>query len=115
MSCPPQTVCIGPFTEGEIPDPLVYTFLDADGNPIPIAGYAVRLVYAERGTPGAPTTRTGATGAQPGEATYPWVAADLARRGRYRGEFWAGNGTVRRASVRLQWDVHAAVGPAPVI
>jgi hypothetical protein len=115
MSCPPQTVCTGPFVAGEVPDPLSYTFLYADGTPINLTGYQARFAYAEQAARDAPVSRTAALGPADGEVVYTWEAADLAVPGRYVGELWAGDGTLRYASVRVRWNVHRPVGPPPSI
>lgn len=115
MSCPENTVCIGPFVQGEVPPPFVYTFLDADGDPIDLSGgYTARFVYQERD--GTPVTRTATVLAGTGgQVSYTWVAADFPSPGQYTGRMWAGNGANRWASVRILYDVAVPIGAVPLI
>lgn len=99
---------LGPYTAGEIPPPFVYTFADADGEPIDLDGYDARFVW--RRNDGDPTTRTATvTGAATGETTHTWIEADLEEPGSYDAEVWAGNGTNRFASPPIRYHVRAAV------
>jgi hypothetical protein len=108
--CRRQTVCLGPFVAGEIPDPLVYEFLDADGNPMDLTGYTASFAYAELwGTPAAVRSAV----ADGSTVTYTWQASDLAVPGRYHGELWTGeaDGIPAYASVQLRWNVHRPAVP----
>lgn len=108
-ACTQATLCCGPFTAGEIPDPLVYRFLNAAGDPIDLQGYQVRFCWAERwvGPVGDENAQT--TDAADGEVTYQWAADDLLAPGRYTGLFWATKANQSRyASLPIAFDVLAA-------
>lgn len=106
---------LGPYTQGEVADPVEVQFVDNDGNPINITGYAVRFVYRERAATAA-TEKTGALiDAAVGKAGYTWVAADLATAGDYEAHLWVGNGTRRYASKRIHYRIHSNLGTTPTI
>lgn len=107
-------VRIGPYTVGEIPAPLVYQFLDADGAAIDLTGYAARFAYAERWGI-AVTANAVVTAAATGHVTYTWDGTEFLVPGQYTALFWVGNNTNRFASVRLEYDVQASVGAPPSI
>ena len=116
MSCAENTVCIGPFVTGERPVPLEYQFQNSDGSPRDITAFAVRFIWREKD--GAPTTRNGLLSGTPtdGKVTYVWQGDEFLTPGHYLAEFWVGNGaSLKFASVKITWDVRAAVGPVPVI
>lgn len=105
---------IGPYTMGEKPSPLSYRFLDASGSPINITGFTVKFNYQEHD--GAASSADGViSDGLDGRATYVFTGSEFATPGRYRAQFWVGNGTNRYASVTLEFDVAAAVGPVPSI
>lgn len=106
---------LGTFTAGEKPAPLVYTFLDFDGVAINLTGYTVKFNWAPvDGT--ASTANAGLTGTPTdGKAVYTWTGAELLTPGSYVGQFWAGNGTNRWASVKIHWTVQSGVGVVPSI
>jgi hypothetical protein len=109
-------VTLGPYTAGEIPPPFTYTFEDADGTPISLAGYDAKLVWKR----GSTVEERDATVDpdqvnNPGQVMYAWVEDDLATAGSYQADLWVGNSVYRFASVRLVWSVAKAVGPVPDI
>ena len=106
---------LGPYTTGEIPPPVQYQFLDANGAGINITGYAVKFVYQRRGASSATTRDAALTTAASGIVTWTPVAADVETSGVYYGYFWVGNGAVRYASPRISYAVVAPVGSAPAI
>ena len=107
--CAPDRLCCGPFVAGEIPDPLVYRFLNADGSPKDLTGYTASFCWAERwGAAGGGDASI--TDAPDGEVTYTWAAGDLATPGRMTGQLWVEQaGGARYASVPIAYDVHAGV------
>ena len=110
-----MSIDIGPFVTGEKPPPLIYQFLDANGNPINLAtAYTARFCYRERD--GLPTTANATfADATTGQVQYTWTGNEFPTPGHYYGEFWVGNGSSRFASVLLEFDVRAGVCVAPSI
>jgi hypothetical protein len=108
------SVVIGPFTVGEKPVPLLYTFLDHDGKIIDLTGYTAKFVYREAS--GALVTAN-ATIPNPttGAAQYTWIGGEFPTPGHYRARFWVGNLAQRLASVLITFDVSDAEGPIPSI
>lgn len=103
-----MTTRIGPWTRGEIPESLVYTFLDADDNPIPLDDYdAVFVIQKLDGSPG--EERPVTVDEVNSTVTYDWLEADLAEEASFAGMFWVGNGTHRFASTDYEWDVEPPV------
>jgi baseplate upper protein BppU len=109
-----MSVAIGPYVMGEKPAPLTYQFLDSDGNAINLTGYTAKFSYQEHD--GSPVTAN-AVVSDPvnGKVAYTFTGAEFATAGRYRAEFWTGNGTNRFASVDITFNVAVSVGPAPSI
>lgn len=105
---------LGTFTQGEVPAPLVYQYLDADGVPINLTGYQVRFVWKPAG--GLPVTGNGSiVDAATGQVGYSWSGAEFNIPGPYEAQFWAGNLTNKFASDVIQWTVRVSVGPVPAI
>lgn len=108
---------IGPYSVGEIPQPLQISFVDHDGEAIDLAGYQADFVI-ERADDAIATDAGGGAGTIPTPASgitqYAFVAADFATAGRYRGQMWVGNGSLRFASIEYWWDV-VAITTAPAI
>lgn len=94
-------ITLGPYMAGEIPAPLTYTFLDADGVALDLTGYAARFTAAVKG--GASVDAV-ATVSDPlgGEVTHVW---DELTAGVWRAVLWVGNGTNRFASVEILYNV----------
>lgn len=107
-------VVAGPYVVGEVPAPLVYTFLDAAGAPINLTGYAVTFSYRRDDDAVAVTGSAAVTGAAAGEVTLTWSSTPFAGPGRYFGEFWVGNGANRFASLLVTFVVRAAVDSTAV-
>jgi hypothetical protein len=104
---------IGPFTAGERPPPLVYTYLDADGLAIDLTGMTGWFIF-RRGDD-APVVRSApVTDGPGGEQTFAWVDADLATSGLYRAEMWAGTASgIKLASVVYAYRVREALAVPP--
>ncbi len=114
MAASAPRVTIGPYVVGEKPPPLVYTFLDSAGAPIDLTGYAVRFTY--RHVDGTATEAAAAvTDAAGGKITYTWTGPEIATPGDHWAEIWAGNTANRFCSLRLEYNVRAAVGAVPAI
>ena len=104
----------GPYVVGEIPPPLRYTFYDADGIPINLAGFTAKFDVCEKF--GSPSSYSATVAdAANGIVQYTWTGAEFPVPGSYRAEFWAGNGTTRYASILIRFDVRNSVGPVPSV
>lgn len=103
-----MTIEVGPWTAGEKPGRLEYTFLDANGDPIDLTGYTITFVYERYGAAAVTRSAVLVTAAS-GIVGYTFVAADLDTGGIYNGEFRATNGTNAYASERLIYRVYDAV------
>lgn len=111
------TIEIGPYVVGEIPIPLEYTFVDSDGVPLNLTGFAVRFQRGEidGGFVNATTVNADLTDGPAGKVTYEWVAGDFPHPGRFGGMFFVGNGTNRYASWLITWTTCASVDTPPNI
>lgn len=116
MSCE-RPIDLGVFTQGEIPAPLRYTFLDFDGLAIDLtAGYTAKFNWWLVGQ--AAVTGNASVIAPPtgGLVEYVWTGAEFLTPGRHEAQFWVGNGGANRfASVKIRWVVQSPVGTAPAI
>lgn len=85
-------ITIGPYAQGEIPDPLLYTFLDFDGNPIPLDDFDERVGFLRQ--PGATTAveRTIDTTDTEGQVQWTWATDDLENSGTHYLSLWVGDG-----------------------
>jgi hypothetical protein len=108
-------ITIGPYTQGEIPSPLTFQFLDSAGAAINLSGYTVKFLY--RVGSATAVTRDGAlvSSGTTGIVSYTWVAADLATAGNVTGEFVVGNATNRYGSERLSWVILEPVTTYPSV
>jgi hypothetical protein len=102
-----MTTRIGPWTRGEIPEDLVYTFLDAKGKKIPLFGFTGVFVMQKDGGTG--EERPVTVDEDESAVHYVWLEADLADEASFAGQFWVGNGVHRLASTDYEWDVEAPV------
>lgn len=92
---------IGPMVAGEIPEPLEYTWLDADGAALDLDGYTAAITW--RVADGTQEERAADLAAN--VLTYQWVDGDLATPGTYRGELIVTNATntyARRWCMRVR-------------
>lgn len=105
-----MSITIGPYTAGEVPEPLEYQFLDADGDPIDLTGYTAAFRLSIDGATG---TENAATLSAPrgGRVTYTWETGDLTA-GELAAEFEVSNGTNTFISDRLTGTVTAAIATA---
>jgi hypothetical protein len=108
-------VILGPYSQGEVPEPTVYTFLKSDGTPDPISGYTGKFEYRRWNTSTvvekvSPNVTVAADAS--GQVTITWVTADMATFGDFEGDLWVGNNANKYRSVRLKWMVKPAVAVA---
>lgn len=107
---------IGPYTQGEKPEPLVLSIKDASGAAIDLTGFSAK--FQIEAVDGAVAGLGAGTASLPSPATgitqYAWAAADLATAGLYRGQMWVGNGSRRYASELFEWFVRDATD-APAV
>jgi hypothetical protein len=112
------SVDLGSFVVGEVPPPLEYQFLDADGAAIDLTGFTVvtfQWASLVQGQFVDPVVETGTvTDAVNGEVTYVWDGDEFAAPGEHAGMFFVNDGTTQYASVLITWQVCLAVGTAPV-
>ena len=110
-------ITIGPFTVGEIPDPLEYQFLDYNGAAMPISGYSATFTVREKyaSTPIIDNAVATVTDAAEGKVTYVWTGTAFEDQGHYYAEFWIGNTVQRYASELITFDVHDSQGTVPPI
>lgn len=110
-----DSVTIGPYVQGGKPPPLVYQFLDSSGAAIDLTGYTAvfnfRAVDSGAATVGAATITAPTTG----HVTHSWTGAEFPTAGDFWAEIWVGNTVQLFCSLRLQYNVRAAVGPIPNI
>lgn len=108
---------IGPYTEGEIPDPLLLKFYEEDKD---LSGWSIAVTMTRDGVelnPGGTALWEDDT---LGIGRYEFADGDIdvtdgEEKSSYRMEFWAGNGTLRLASLLVLFDVNKAVGTVPAI
>ncbi len=110
-----DTVTIGPYVVGEKPAPLVYQFLDSAGAPIDLTGYTVQFHYRRSDSGSAVTGAAVLSEPAAGRVSHVWTGTEFDTPGTWWAEFWAGNGTQRYASARMQAVVRAVVGGPPAI
>lgn len=113
------SVDLGSFVVGEVPPPLEYQFLDADGAPINLTGFTVVTFQWSEYVQGQfvnPVVASGTvTDAVAGKVTYVWTGAEHAAPGAHAALFFVNNGTVQYASVLVTWQVCLPVGVPPAV
>jgi hypothetical protein len=108
------TVNAGQYVRGEKQPPLTYQFQDANGTGIDLSGYTAAFVV--RTPAGVATTYTASVlVGTDGYVSYPWTGSEWPEPGPYTAEFWAGNGAVRLASIRIAFTVREPVGEVPPV
>lgn len=111
------TVELGSFVVGEVPPPLEYQFLDADGQPIDLTGFTtVTFQWAEliQGQFVNPVTVSGSvTDPTAGRVTHVWLGTEFDSAGEHAGLFFVNDGTTQYASILVTWHVCLSVGVPP--
>lgn len=103
-----QTVTlIGPYSTGEIPEPILVSYKDATGTAIDLTGFsaAVAIEAIDQTVAGLGAGAVTITDPAAGVVRYVWAAADFTTDGCYRLQLWVGNGTNRYASVPFEYFV----------
>lgn len=113
------SVHLGSYVVGEVPPPLEYQFLDADGQPIDLSGFGVATFQWSGYVQGQfvdPVVET-ATITDPtvGKVTYVWDGDEFASPGDHAALIYVNDGTVQYASVLITWDVCLSIGTPPVV
>jgi lysophospholipase L1-like esterase len=107
-------VTLGTYALGDVPPPLVYSFLDSTGVPIDLSGgYSAAFTCQEHDGP--PFSGTAEVTSGPaGQVTYTWAGGEFPTQGRYTAYFWADNGTNRITSVPINFLVQYTEDPFDV-
>lgn len=112
----PVVRVIGPFVCGEKIPALQYQYLDPNNVPINLTGFTVRFAIREYNDLAATAVNASLADALNGVVSYSWTGSEIPTPGHYVCEFWAGNGTVRYASARIEFDARVAIAiPVPSI
>jgi len=103
-----------PYVVGEKSTPLVYQYLDANGAPISVAGWAAEFHIQERF--GSPVVLSASIVDGPnGKVEHVWTGSEFSAPGEYSGQFWVGDGNHLYASVTIKFKVAAAIGSVPLL
>lgn len=106
----PTTSELGAFAAGEVPPPLVITYLDFNNNPVNLTGFTnLQMNIEEELGTAAGTLGAGAialTDAPNGVLEYTWVRADMIEIGEYTAQAWVDNGTNYYASDLYTYTVY---------
>lgn len=108
-----DTLLTGPWTQGEVPIPLVMQFMH-NKLPINLTGYNRALfIYKRRG--GTPVVKAATVTDEPGgRVTYVFKQADTAVPGEYEAEFSVDNGTNLFISQRVEYTIEPAIDPTSI-
>lgn len=110
---------LGSFVVGEVPPPLEYQFLDADGAAIDLTGFTVVTFQWSEYVQGQfvnPVIESGTVSAPLlGQVTYVWDGDEFAAPGEHAGIFYVNNGTVQYASILILWQVCLPIGTPPTV
>lgn len=111
------SVDLGSFSVGEVPPPLEYQFLDADGVPINLTGFTtVSFHWADysQGQFINPVIESAVVDdAATGTVAYTWDGSEFDSPGEHAGMFFVNNGTTQYASILITWQVCLSVGTPP--
>lgn len=104
---------------GEVPPPLEYQFLDADGNPIDLTGFLVATFqwspYVQGQFVDPHVDGASVTTPLDGRVTYVWDGQEFSSPGSYAAMFFVNDGTTQYASILIYWHVCLAVGTPPAV
>lgn len=108
------TIRLGPYFQGEVPEPVLFTFLKADGTRDPLTGSPVFTSKFEfrRWNTATPTELPATLADQiatPGDVSWAWGTTSMATPGDYEGELWVGNTVNKYRAQRFRWAVLPSV------
>lgn len=113
------SVELGSFVVGEVPPPLEYQFLDANGVAINLTGFTVVTFQWSELVQGQfvnPVTETGTVSdALNGVVTYVWDGDEFDAPGAHAGIFYVNDGTTQYASILITWQVCLPIGTPPAV
>lgn len=114
-----RKISLGAFPAGEIPAPLVHTFLDDSSSPINISTWTLVGFHMEaNGEDLGVKNISFHTNGTDGAVKYVWVAEDFFEPGKYETMFWIQNHpttpTLRLASDLIVYEVKDAPGETPI-
>jgi hypothetical protein len=113
------TAYLGSFIVGEVPPPLDYQYLDADGVAIDLTGFSTAVFNWGGYVQGQfvdPVTETAlVTDPTAGIVTFDWDGDELDAPGEYAGVFYVNDGTTQYASVLITWQVCLGIGTPPIV
>ena len=120
MTSTSTSVALGSYVVGEVPPPLTYQFLDADGTIINLTGFTIARFhwsdYVDGGVAVDPVAELAAiTNPSEGLVTYTWDGDEFATTGEHVGQFFVNDGTIQYASILITWQVCTAIGVAPAV
>jgi len=113
------TVALGSFVVGEVPPPLEYQFLDADGMVINLTGFTTatfqwsEVIQGQFVLPHVETATV--SDALTGQVTYAWDGDEFTSPGEYAATFYVNDGTTQYASVTITWHVCLSIGAPPAV
>ena len=114
----PTTSDLGAFAAGEVPPPLVVSFLDFDKNPVNLTGFSnLQMNIEEELDQGAGTLGAGGvllTDPTGGVLEYTWVRADMTIVGEYTAQAWVNDGVQFYASDLYTYTVYDGPEDPPV-
>lgn len=113
----PVTKELGAFAAGEVPPPLVVTYLDFNENPVNLVGFTNLQVNIDEEL-GANQNPLGTgtitlTDAANGVLEYGWVRDDMLDIGEYTTQAWVNNGVNFFASDLYTYTVYDGPGTPP--
>jgi hypothetical protein len=111
------TFDLGSYVVGEVPPPLIYHFVDANGGAINLTGFTTttfqwgELIQGQFVNP--VVASASVTDAINGGVTHTWTGDEFDAPGEYAALFYVNDGTTQYASTLLTWHVCLAVGVPP--
>lgn len=112
-------VDLGSFVIGEVPPPLEYQFLDADGVVIDLTGFTNATFqwgdYIHGQFIDPVIDSASVTDAVTGTVTHIWDGDEFDSPGEHVAMFFVNDGSTQYASILITWQVCLSVGPPPTV